>query len=198
MQTSTHLMIKPKSVLIVSSSVQIYDNICDIFDEKEFSPVVYSDSFDSADDKISNENFDLLIVNENNESEFTVDFIMKYIDKPIGILLICKSDTYEKLYLDLEYQGVFVLQKPLNRNCFLSSVRIVSALHSKLNKFDEKNRLLREKIDDIYVIDRAKWLLIGSLNMSEKDAHYYIEKQAMNLRTSKRKIAENIIRTYDK
>ena len=51
---------------------------------------------------------------------------------------------------------------------------------------------------DIRVVDRAKWLLIGNLNMTENDAHYYIEKQAMNSRLSRREVAEHIIRTYDK
>ncbi|UKI36573.1 MAG: ANTAR domain-containing protein [Clostridiales bacterium] len=29
---------------------------------------------------------------------------------------------------------------------------------------------------DIRVVNRAKWLLMEKLNLSEKDAHYYIEK----------------------
>ena len=33
--------------------------------------------------------------------------------------------------------------------------------------------------------------------MTEKDAHYYIEKQAMDTRLSRKEVAENIIRTYD-
>ena len=32
--------------------------------------------------------------------------------------------------------------------------------------------------------------------MTEPEAHRYIEKQAMDLRISKREAAENIIRTY--
>jgi len=33
--------------------------------------------------------------------------------------------------------------------------------------------------------------------MSEKEAHKYIEKQAMDLRVTKRTIAEGILKTYE-
>ena len=33
--------------------------------------------------------------------------------------------------------------------------------------------------------------------MHEQEAHYYIEKQAMDMRLSRREVAEHIIRTYD-
>ena len=51
---------------------------------------------------------------------------------------------------------------------------------------------------DIRTVNRAKWLLIENLGMTEKDAHYYIEKQAMDTRMSRREVAVGIIRTYDK
>ncbi|MBR7082840.1 MAG: ANTAR domain-containing protein, partial [Clostridia bacterium] len=46
------------------------------------------------------------------------------------------------------------------------------------------------------LVNRAKWLLINDLKMSEPDAHRYIEKRAMDLCVSKRQIAEEIIKTY--
>ena len=52
-------------------------------------------------------------------------------------------------------------------------------------------------MEDIRVVNRAKWLLIEHLSMTEQDAHYYIEKQAMDTRLSRREVAEHIIRTYD-
>ena len=53
-----------------------------------------------------------------------------------------------------------------------------------------------EKIEELRLVNRAKWLLIECLHMTEPDAHRYITRQAMEQRTGKREIAENIIRTY--
>ena len=71
-------------------------------------------------------------------------------------------------------------------------------MSARLAKMERKNKTLQEKMADIRTVNRAKWLLIENLNMTERDAHYYIEKQAMDMRLSRHEVAENIIRTYDK
>ena len=47
------------------------------------------------------------------------------------------------------------------------------------------------------VVARAKCALMQSLKMTEAEAHRYIEKQAMDLRLSKREVAENILKIYE-
>ena len=59
-----------------------------------------------------------------------------------------------------------------------------------------RDRLLRQRIKDIRVIDRAKCMLIAERHMSEPEAHAYIEKRAMNYRQTKRDVAEEIIRSF--
>jgi len=66
-----------------------------------------------------------------------------------------------------------------------------------LQEVQKENGELRRKIEDIRIIDRAKCLLISRLNLSEEEVHRAIEKQAMDMRTSKRAIAENILKTYE-
>ena len=61
----------------------------------------------------------------------------------------------------------------------------------------ERLRPLEAKVADIRIINRAKLLLVQHLQMTETEAHKYIEKQAMNTSMPRRTIAENIIRTYE-
>ena len=51
-------------------------------------------------------------------------------------------------------------------------------------------------MNEIRLVNRAKWLLISELNMTEANAHRYIEKQAMDRCVSRRQVAEEIIKTY--
>ena len=51
-------------------------------------------------------------------------------------------------------------------------------------------------MEEIRLVNRAKWILIQHLKMNESDAHRYIEKRAMDTCVSRREIAENIIKTY--
>ena len=70
----------------------------------------------------------------------------------------------------------------------------------KLRKIAQKraeSEKLEAKVADIRIINRAKLLLVQHLQMTETEAHKYIEKQAMNTSKPRRTIAENIIRTYE-
>jgi response regulator NasT len=67
----------------------------------------------------------------------------------------------------------------------------------KLQEVQKENRELKQKIENIRIIDRAKCILISRLNLSEEEAHRAIEKQAMDMRASKRAIAEGILKTYE-
>ena len=51
-------------------------------------------------------------------------------------------------------------------------------------------------MEEIRLVNRAKWLLISELKMDEAAAHRYIEKQAMDRCTSKSEIARGVIRMY--
>ena len=69
-------------------------------------------------------------------------------------------------------------------------------LTERLRRLEKKTLSVEEKMEEIRVVNRAKWLLISALQMEEPQAHRYIEKQAMDHSISKREVAEEIIRTY--
>ena len=55
---------------------------------------------------------------------------------------------------------------------------------------------LEDKMEEMRLVNRAKWLLISELKMTEGDAHHYIEKRAMDLCVSKKEVAKDIIKIY--
>ena len=55
---------------------------------------------------------------------------------------------------------------------------------------------MEDKMKEIRLVNRAKWILIDVMNMTEADAHRYIEKHAMDECITKREVSENIIKTY--
>ena len=56
---------------------------------------------------------------------------------------------------------------------------------------------LQRKLDDARLVSRAKLLWMSRLNMSETEAHRYIEKAAMDGCRKRREVAERIICTYE-
>ena len=75
-------------------------------------------------------------------------------------------------------------------------VGILLSAREKLRKTEKKSLSIEEKMEEIRIVNRAKWILIRELKLDEPEAHRYIEKQAMDRCISKRIVAEDIIKTY--
>lgn len=78
----------------------------------------------------------------------------------------------------------------------MQSIRLLCGTRERLRRMEKKTASVEEKIEEIRLVNRAKWILIDELKMTETDAHRYIEKQAMDRCVTRRKIAEGIIQTY--
>ena len=72
----------------------------------------------------------------------------------------------------------------------------LKATRERLRNMQTKTLSLQEKMEEIKLINRAKWALINSLGMTETDAHRYINIQAMDRCVTRKEIAENIIKIY--
>ena len=71
------------------------------------------------------------------------------------------------------------------------------ALSVRLRRLRKHTSSLRRKLDDTRFVSRAKLLLMTRLQMSEEEAHHYIEQTAMDSGRKSREVAESIIRAYE-
>ena len=71
------------------------------------------------------------------------------------------------------------------------------ALSNRLYFLRVRESSLQRKLGDTKLVNRAKLLLITRLQMSEAEAHRYIEKTAMDNGESRRDVALRLIRTYE-
>ena len=70
-------------------------------------------------------------------------------------------------------------------------------MQKTLGGVQKENVRLKKQIDDIRLINRAKYILMEYLSMTEAQAHRYLEKQAMDMRVTKAEIAKSILSTYE-
>ena len=141
--------------------------------------------------------FDLILVNAPLPDGMGIDFAMEACsDSDAGVLLLVRSELFEETYEKVLPSGVITLPKPTNTLMVQQSLRVLCAIRERLRGMRRHQATVEEKIEELRLVSRAKWLLIECLHMTEPDAHRYITRQAMEQRTSKKEIAENIIRTY--
>ena len=92
--------------------------------------------------------------------------------------------------------GVLVIARPINRHLFHHYLQFTDCFRTRMLRVERENEKLKTMVEDMKVLDRAKLLLVTCLNMSEEQAHRYLEKQAMDLRVSRLEVAKQVIQTY--
>ena len=111
-----------------------------------------------------------------------------------AVLLLVRAEVLGEIDERVYRRGVFTLAKPTSKQTLAEAVRWMRAARERLRKSEKKSLTLEEKMTEIRLVNRAKWILITSRSMDEAEAHRWIEKQAMDRCLTKREIAEEIIK----
>jgi len=89
--------------------------------------------------------------------------------------------------------NVLTLHNPLSPDALIQAVRTMrhcaARMHALREKADKLDRMLRER----KVIDRAKGRLMDALHLTEKEAHYRMQKKSMDTGRRIAEIAQEIL-----
>ena len=152
----------------------------------------------AARETLSRSAFDILIIASPLPDEFGVRFAREVRARhTCEILVLCPADRFEDTFARLMQEGILVISRPLSAPELLFALRTLFTMRERIRAATERTVSLEDKMAEIRKVNHAKWLLIDRLKMTENDAQHYIEKQAMNLRISKGKLADDIIRQYE-
>ena len=114
-----------------------------------------------------------------------------------GVLLLAEADRFAAAAAYGEAHGFMALQSPVDPTLLKQSLGMMANVSQRLHALESRAEKLQKKMDEIRIVDRAKLLLIQRFKMTEKQAHRFIEKNAMDRCVTRRAVAEKIIRTYD-
>lgn len=189
---------EPMSALVVSSSQKTCESIKSLLQKNQISQIFIGNSAGEARRILSDINIDILLINTPLSDEFGTQFALDVANNSgTGVLLFVKSEHYEAVSYKVESAGVLTLSRPVSPQLFSQSLRLIIATRAKLKNLYEKNSDLQEKMKEVRILNRAKWLLVDKKKMSEPDAHRYIEKSAMDRCVKKKVIAMEIIEALD-
>lgn len=185
------------SILIVSASEKFTTSLQDLFPQYKYSPIRIKPSISSAKRALLDSNYDFVIINSPLPDEDGIRFAIDICSRDnCVVLLFVRSELYNSVYDKVSKHGVYVLSKPTSLAVINTALDWMATTHERFRKIAKKTLSLEDKMQEIRIVNRAKWLLITELKLSEEDAHHYIEKQAMDRCVSKKDIAEEIIQTY--
>ena len=185
------------SVLIVTASDSFTNSVMPLLPVTDYWPVTTARSVGEARRRIAETDFDIVLINGPLPDDFGMRLAIDICtNSGAGVLLMVKNDLFNDIYAKVISYGVITLSKPTNSQMVAHNLRILCATRERMRQIQARQATVEEKIEEMRLVNRAKWLLIECLGMTEPEAHRYIEKQSMDERISKREVAESIIKTY--
>lgn len=185
------------SVLIVSAAENLNTALTALLPESKYDPVHIASSISAAKRTFAERVYDYVIINsplpDDIGTRFAIDTCKS---KNTVVLLMVRAELHAEIYDQVAEHGVFTLSKPTSKPTMITALGWMSSARERLRKAEKKTLSIEEKMEEIRLVNRAKWLLISEIKMDEPGAHRYIEKQAMDRCISKREVAEEIIKTY--
>ena len=166
------------SILILSATDHFTSAFADLLPETRYYPVHAVSSVSAAKRALAEKAIDTCT------------------GKQSAVLLLVKSDIHTGVHDRVAEYGVFTLPKPTSKSTMIHALNWMESAREHLRQFEKKSLSIEEKMAEIRLVNKAKWILISELSLNEPEAHRYIEKQAMDRCISKRTIAEEIIKTY--
>ena len=185
------------SVLIVSAAEGLNDALSALLPTSKYSPTNFVSNISAAKRALAERAFDFVIINSPLPDDIGTRFAIDTgSSKETVVLLMVRAELQAEIYDKVAEHGVFVLPKPTSKPTMAIALSWLSSAREKLRKTEKKTLSIEEKMEEIRIVNRAKWILIRELKLDEPEAHRYIEKQAMDRCISKRIVAEEIIKTY--
>ena len=152
----------------------------------------------AAKRRLLDKSYDIIIINVPLPDD---DGISLAIDRSTGmasaVLLMVKSEYYPDVFDRVCPYGVFTLPKPSPKQMVSQAFDWLESTRERLRKLEKRSVSLEDKMQEIRLVNRAKWLLITQKGMTEEQAHKAIEKLAMDSCITKSAAATQIIGLSD-
>ena len=185
------------SVLVASASEKLNTAVSALLSGFGCRPVRFAADLSSAKRLAAEHDYDFIIINsplpDDAGTRFAIDLCR---ETAASVLLLVQSDIHEQVRDKVADHGVFTLPKPIGKSTFALALGWMASSRERTRKAEKKSLSVEEKMEEIRLVNRAKWLLIHELGMDEPEAHRYIGKQAMDRSLPKPEIARQIISTY--
>ncbi len=114
-----------------------------------------------------------------------------------AVILLVKAELAPMINDAATEAGVLVVAKPVVPQLFEQAVRVGLACRNRMLQYKSENEKLQKKYEELKIIDRAKCLLIEHLRITEEEAHRVLEKEAMDSRMPRVRVAKQVLARFE-
>ena len=147
---------------------------------------------------VSGDAYALVIINAPLPDETGFELATQLTERTsAGIILLVKNALVPMIGDPMSDSGVLIVPKPVVPQLFEQAVRLSMACRNRMLRYKAETERLQAKFEELKIVDRAKCLLIEHMRITEEEAHRALEKQAMDERLPRVRVAREIVQRYE-
>ena len=182
------------SVLVVSASESFNEIVKKSLPPGDILSTDFQKSSILARRRILERYYDLVLINAPLQDETGLEVAFDVAEQSrASVLLVVPKDVFEEVAEQVADIGVLAIAKPFTLRRMDKAIRFLLATQNKMHALEKKIQKAEEKLEELKIVNQAKFLLIEKKHMTEDEAHRYIGKQAMDQGISRKRASERIL-----
>ena len=148
--------------------------------------------------KASGDVFSLALINAPLQDESGLELAIDLARNTTAAVVLLVNTGMASLIADTAMSaGVLIVTKPVNQLLFEQTIKVGISCRNRLLMYKEQAERLQTRYEELKVIDRAKCLLIEHMRITEEEAHRVLEKEAMDSRMPRVRVARKVLEKFE-
>ena len=182
------------AILVVAAKPRIQSSVHSALTSK-YGRILTAESVQEARRAIEREKIALMILFTPLKDGEEIPRLLDMADRRmIASVYIVSKEVYGEVVYRTEGRNVFVVAYPLQMDQVMQIVAFLYQVQQRFYMVLGEQERLQKQLQDIQIISRVKCLLVERRDMTEEEAHHYIEREAMNAGLTKREAAMKIMK----
>ena len=187
-------MTTQRRVLIAEDEALIRLDLKEMLEEEGYSVVAEVGDGQQAVDRAKELNPDLVILDIQMPVLDGLSAAEQIASARIAPVIVLTAFSQRELVERARDAGAMAyLVKPFSKNDLVPAIEVARARFSEMTALDSEVRNLEERLETRKVVEKAKGLLMAEQGISEAEAFRWIQRTAMNQRTSMKALAQSIV-----
>jgi AmiR/NasT family two-component response regulator len=189
---------KPHRVLVAEDEALIRLDLAEMLREEGYEVVGEAGDGQEAVDLAERLKPDLVIMDVKMPRRDGIDAASEIASKRIAPIVILTAFSQRDLVERARDAGAMAyLVKPFNITDLIPAIEVAVSRFSEISALEQEVATLSDRLETRKLVERAKGLLQAKQGMTEPEAFKWIQRAAMDRRTTMKRVAEVVLETLD-
>jgi two-component system, response regulator PdtaR len=189
---------KPHRVLIAEDEALIRLDLAEMLREEGYEVVGEAGDGQEAVELAESLNPDLVIMDVKMPRRDGIDAAAEIAQKRIAPIVVLTAFSQRELVERARDAGAMAyLVKPFSITDLIPAIELAVSRFGELAALENEVATLSDRLETRKLVERAKGLLQANQGMSEPEAFKWIQRAAMDRRTTMKRVAEVVLETLD-